>query len=339
MTLFSLRFRLLHMAALALTAFCSGCSHLTLASPLPDGLTVSRLGDHLASAPFAISPDSRLVAFCSDGLYLLDSVVGGSHRLSTTVPAMLSWSPGGGGLAVATAGSAETLLSIYSRTGDLLAERRVKAHLTDLGWVSDRDVAAVGLVTRAFTFGTSAATLLYRWDGSGEPVAITIRETTLRPDTARMAAGELPRVAAATFSPSGDELLYMHLHDPPMFSPQYKIMLRNLTSNVEREVATASLDAMPPLFAADGEKVPFGEFSYRWFDTGRKTLLRSLPVSGKVSAVSPVGGYQLVDRALYHNGSRLFALNGEVTGRFSADGGTLFLVADGSLYRVDGLQR
>lgn len=339
MILFSLRFRLLLMAALALTAFCSGCSHLTLATPLPDGLTVSRLGDHLATAPFAVSPDSRMVALCSDGLYLLDSAAGESHRLSITVPAMLSWSPGGGALAVATAGSMETLLSIYSRTGDLLAESRVKAQLTGLSWLNDRDVAAVGLVMRAFTFGTSAATVLYRWDGSGEPVAITIRETTLRPDTARMVAGDLPLVAAATFSPSGDELLYVHLHDPPMFSPQYKVMLRNMTSNAEREVSTASLGATPPLFAADGEKVPFGEFSFRWFDTGRKTLLRSLPVSGKVSVVSPGGGYQLVGSVLYHNGSRLFALNGEITGRFTADGGTLFLAADGSLYRVDGLQR
>lgn len=318
---------------------CSGCSHLPLATPLPEGVTVTRIGDQLPDSPFAVSPDGRYVALASQGLRLVESATGNSRQLRTDSPTALAWSPTGSRLSAAFPDAGGSLLAIFSPAdGRQPVESRVNAVVTSVTWLNDRDVAAGGLVLKPFTFGTNATTVLYRWDGDAPPVATTLRDTTLRPATAQKFVGELVRPGKFGFSPSADEVLFLHPHDPPMFTPYYKVILRNLTNSAERELPGVSLGGVVPVFAADGERVSYGDAYTQWYDPWQATPLTALPAGGKALAVSPGGEYLLIDGTLYRNGVAVLAVNGTVAGRFSADGRSLFLASEGSLYRIDGLR-
>lgn len=318
---------------------CSGCSHLPLATPLPEGGTVVRIGDQLPDAPFAVSPDGRYVALASQGLRLVESATGSSRQLRADSPAALAWSPSGNRLAAVFPDADGSVLAVYSpAAGRQSVENPVNGVVTSVTWLNDREMAAGGLLLKRFTFGTNATTVLYRWDGDAPPVATTLRDTTLRPATAQKLARELVRPGKFGFSPSADELLYLHPHDPPLFTPYYKAILRNLTNNAERELPGVSFGGVAPVFAADGESVSYGEAYTQWYDPWQEKQLSSLPAKGKALAVSPGGDYQLIDGTLYRKGAAVLAVNGTVAGRFSADGTSLFIASGGSLCRIDGLR-
>jgi dipeptidyl aminopeptidase/acylaminoacyl peptidase len=336
--LFLPRFFLLGVLMLTIAGLGSGCSHLPLAAPLPAGLSVSRVGDQRFEAPFAVSPDSRQVALVSSGLHLLELTTETDRLVRSASPAALAWSPAGTKLAAAFSDDTGTVLFIFSPTGDVLAESRVKTPVTSLAWLNDREIAAGGLATTTFKFGVNVATVLYRWDGSTAPSATTLKETTLRPATARAGEKELARGNKIAFSPLRDEVLFLHPHDPPLFTPHYKVILKNLTSGAEREVAAINLGAGAPLFAADGERVTVGDGHSPWLDPWKEQQLGSLPAPGRELAVSPAGGYLLIDGTLYRDGAPLLKVAGKVVGHFAANGRSLFLAYDSSLYRLDGLQ-
>ncbi len=333
-------FRPLVLGALLLAlALSCGCSHLPLATPLPEGVSAFRIGDHLAGAPFAASPDGRYVALVGDGLQLVESATGSRRQLHPGSPSALAWSPSGKSLSAAFPDGSGTVLAIFCpESGRQTVAKRVDGGIATLAWFNDLEVAAVALVLKRYTFGTNAATVLYRWDGESVPVAATLRDTTLRPSTAQNLARELLRPGMSAFSPAADELLFLHPHDPPLFTPYFKAILRNLTNNAERELPGVGLAAVAPVFDAVGETVSYGDTHAEWYDPWEERQAGPLPARGRTLAVSPWGGYLLIDGTLYHDGVRVLALEGGGAGRFSKDGKSLFVAAGGSLYRIDGLR-
>jgi hypothetical protein len=316
-----------------------GCAaKLPITGKLPEGITVTPLAQIQPGSPIAVSSDGSKIAFYHGGLQILTTANGSIKTVQGEAPSAADWSPDGTKVAIAVKSPSGTALCIYSAQGELLATTEVKAPITSISWLNGSEVAAIGILNTTYKFGSNVSTIFYRWDGKGTPAQLTLKESTLRPGTAKGIAGELLDGNKVTFSSMRDELVFLHPQDPPLITPYYKVFIRNLTSGSSREVCAARFGASAPLFADDEESIILHDSLTLRYSVWEDSTPKTINLSGRIIGISPGGSYWLTNEALYKDDAILLSMNGDVYGTFSSKGDALFVASKGALYRIDGLK-
>jgi hypothetical protein len=324
---------------LLLAALLTGCHQLPTTAPLPEGLTLARIGSVDAGAPFALSPDHTQLALGRGGLELRHLSTGVTTAVATHIPSALAWSGDGRHLAASFYRDGQSILASYDARGASEGSVSLAGRVTDLCWLADGELLAGGVVLTNYRFGSNYKTLLHRWRPGGEAASILLKESTLQPATMKRWAEVLERGPALVLAPDSRSLLYLHPYNPPLFTPYSKLMLRDLESGGELEIGQVSLLSGGGAFSGDGELVAFGD--------GRELVSQVNPWSGESGSTikapgqqfvsSPDGSYWLLDGLLYRFGSPVAMFRPGVTGRFAPDGTGLLVAHEGELYLVRGL--
>jgi hypothetical protein len=321
-----------------LTILLSGCAQLPIAGPDAARL-ISTVVTRLDAEPlFAAAPGGRQVAFSSEGVRVMPLPSGEPRSLSAERPLALAWSPDGGRLAVAFGRGGESRIAVFDASGVSVAETAAAGRVGALFWTEPDLLLAVTMELEPFKFGTTCREVLLRWQLAGAPERTVLHETTLKPYTVRkLAAGMLMRAVSPAVSPLGDELVYGRIQDPPAFDAYVKVMVRNLSSGVEREIAKTGFSDGTARFSADGEELFIANGSGQirriaaWSDAEQPVA----PFSGRVLAVSPDGRHLLADGRLLDDGREAALFPPWTTGAF-LDDGRLLIVDNGTLFLVSG---
>ena len=318
--------------------FAAGCASLPVSGPQAASLSATALTSVAPAAPWCINPADFSIAMGDNGLQLVDPASGIRTRLAPPSPSALAWSPDGKRLAAALPGGDSGTLAIFSRQGESIAQAPVPGRVTSIEWVSPTDLVALGVGVRAFSFGSAITATLYRWDGTSEPQATRLFETTVKPLTVRQWGDRTVTSISMAISPERDEMLYTRLHDPPAFSPYMRIILRNLDNGAERDVATVPFSSGGGRFVGLGDRIVYGDGSSSstlmepWSDK----VIHTFPAPGKQLAASPAGKYLLIDGHLYQGETEIASFPPTAEGRFAA-AGDLYIRHGTDIYRVGGL--
>lgn len=332
---------LLFIIAIAATLLQCGCSRLPITAPLPQNLEARRLAGVDPDTPMAISPDGKVAAVSSSGMKLIHLPSGQLLEVDSRLPRRVAWSPGGYGLAASFSADGGSSIVTYDQYGIRVAEERVEGKITDLAWLSEREILAASISITNYKFGSNYATRLHRWSpGLGGVTTVDLRQTTLQPATIRHWLPLLQRGPRLDLSPDKGVILYLQPMDPPLFNPNYKLILRDLASGREMEVDNLPWNSDGGRFSADGELMFHG-------DGGGNTTLRdpwsgetvaTLPGSGRNLELSPVGGYRFSDGTLYRDDKVVTELAEGSRACFNPNGRELLVSAGKELYLVSGLQ-
>lgn len=336
------RARLLLLPLIALlSATAAGCSRLPFPGPLPENLSAERIARIDEGSPFAVSPDGEVAAFVDAGLKLLRIATGERVTLSPKVPQQMAWSPGGGTLAVSYGGGERSTLVTYDRRGVRTAEAEAEGTVTDLAWRSEKELLAGAFVMARYRFGSNYKSVIHSWQpGVSAPAGTPLRDTTLRLKTTARWQPLLERGPMLDLDGGAGLILYMHPYDPPLFTPYYRLVLRELATGREMEIATLGLNAGGGRFSGDGETVLHGDGMARTtvYNPWTEETIGSLTGSGRDLALSPVGSYWFGDGALHLGDPVVATLSPGSRARFSADGKGVFVAAGTALYRLSGLR-
>lgn len=328
---------LLFSATLVLAA----CRTLPLNGKLPDELTASKIASVEENAPFAVAPDGNVVALVSSGLQLLHVPSKERVLMTAKTPRKLAWSPFGTSLAALFIEGQQSRVIAYDQYGTTVAEAVIEAQLTDIGWLAEDEIALGGAIIKQFKFGSNYRTILYRWKpGHDLPVAADLRDTTLRPATIKKWLDVLNRGPLMDFSSQTPLISYLHPVDPPLFNAYYKLIVKDLASGKELEVASVGLFSGGAKLSADGEKLLFGA------GNGETVLRNPWSAEDLIKADSPGLNPSLsaateiwfADGALFRSGELLSQLAPGAMAQFTADGSRLFLSAGSGLYLLRGLK-
>jgi hypothetical protein len=326
---------------LPLLVFITGCAvaHLPMTGSLPDGVLLAEGVDVDAHTPVAFDPKGECIAFADNGLRIRDTDTGRERLVSSGTPISLAWSRDGKQLAAAFVQGKDTVVRLYERQGSLQAETLIYGRVTGLAWCGTSDLLVFAVRFRQYTFGAHLGEVLYRWDGRNTPAETPLYEATLKPVTMRQWGDLFQRTLSFRLSPLQDEILYIHLHDPPAFIPYMKLVLRNLVSGKEREVAEITLSSSGAVFSGDGEYILYGdgEKESQKMDPWGMRVLSTIPTPGMEIALSPAGRYFLLDGRLYRDGKEIAAFPVGTSGVFAEQGGRLALLNGERLYLVSGL--
>ncbi|RII25550.1 MAG: hypothetical protein CXR31_13300 [Geobacter sp.] len=317
----------------------AGCTSLPVSGSQAANLSVTALTRVAPTAPWCVNPADSSIAMGDNGLQLFEPAAGTRIRLATPSPTALAWSPDGKRLAAALPDGDSTTLAIFSRQGKPIAQAPVPGRVTGIEWMSSADLVALGVGIRIFSFGDAITATLYRWDGTSAPQSTTLFETTVKPLTVRQWGERIITSISMAISSDRDEMLYTRLHDPPAFSPYLRIILRNLESGAERDVATtAALSSGGGRFVGTGDRIVYGDGSSlsRVMAPWSDKVIQSFLAPGKQLAASPAGEDLLLDGHLYQGETEIASFPPASDGSF-APGGTLYIRHDTAIYRIGGL--
>jgi len=317
------------IVAIVFLAHLCGC---VVASP-PQSINTDPLVEVVAIdevALFAADRDGHKVAVAKGGLTLVSLDSKSEQKLSPDQPISLSWSPDGLVLAAAfSTGDYETRLKLYSAQGKPLHETLLPVALSQMIWSARGDLLATGFVLKTFSFGGNLLQLLYKVDGDDVETTV-LSDTTLTLATMQKILPIMQGVLPVAFSPSGDALIYAHVHDPPQFSPFLQLLHRNWQSGGKR-----------PL-----QRMPLQQLSVDWYKSGQSVKILSsggvqkvdLWAATGVSADLPAGGrYRFANGQLYDD-EELLADWGDGAFLQILSGGRFLLSVNKSLYLGGGVQ-
>ena len=234
----------------------TACSTLPINGTLPDGLTAEKIVSVDRGASFALSPDGNVVAIGSEGSKLLHIPSREHVPLGTKIPLKLAWSPLGYSLAAIYATDDGSSIVVYDQHGIAIAESPVNASLTSIGWLSEDELVAGGFRIKSYTFGSNYQSLFFSWQpGRNMLTEHSLRDTTLQPSTLASGKHLLQRGPLLELAPQSGTLLYLHPVDPPVFTPYYKLIMKDLASGKELEIASVGFNAAGGRFSADGERI------------------------------------------------------------------------------------
>lgn len=192
--------------------------------------------------PTAESPDGRLLADGRDGLILVDKASARRERLAVETPAALAWRRDGGQLAAVLPGRGTMAqqLVVFDQDGKRRNVLELSGHVVALNWSARHDLLVAGYRWQAFSFGANLSQWLLRISETAVE-RITLGDVTVEPGTARRFAPLLSGLLPVAFSPAGDELVYLRLHDPPQSPAYLQLLHRNWQVPGERKL----LDLLP----------------------------------------------------------------------------------------------
>lgn len=317
----------------------SGCAQLQIVGPDAARLTSTVVTRIDVEPLFAAAPGGKQVAFSHEGVRVMPLPSGKSRSLSSERPLALAWSPDGGRLAVAFGRGTGSRIAVFDAAGVSVAETSAAGRVGALFWTGTDLILAVTMELETFKFGTSCREVLLSWELAGAPVRTMLHEITLMPHTVRkLTPGALIRAVSPALSPLGDELVYGRIQDPPAFDAHMKIMVRNISSGAEREIAKTGLNDGAARFSADGEElfIANGSGQIRRIAPWNGAEKPAAPFPGGVIAVSPNGRHLLADGRLLDDGREAALFPPWVTGEF-LDDGRLLVVDNDTLFLVSGL--
>jgi len=196
------------------------------------------------------------------------------------------------------------------------------------------------LRVKSYKFGTNYKSILYRWKpGRGLPVLTELRDSTLRPPSFLKWQALFERGPMLSTGLSTGFIAYLHPVDPPLFTPYYKIIIRDIVTNLEIDIANAGLTTSGAKFSADGEKLIYGDGNGSMFllNPWNNEQLKTILSYGESLTLSPDGASWFADGAVF-NGDRpavLIAPEGEAA--FSTDSSLLFVSSGTKLYLISGI--
>ena len=322
--------------------FLTACSTLPINGTLPDGLTAERIASVDKGAAFALSPDGNVVAIGSEEPKLLHISSKEYVPLGTRIPLKLAWSTLGYSLAAIYATDDGSSIVVYDQYGIAIAESPVNASLTSIGWLSEDELVAGGIRLKGYSFGSNYQSLFFRWKpGRNMLTEHGLRDTTLQPSTLARWKHLLQRGPLLDLSPQSETLLYLHPVDPPVFTPYYKLIMRDLASGSELEIASVDFNSPGGRFSADGERILYadGRGTTLLYDPWTEETLRTTNTPGNNLALSPEGENWVADGTLFRKDGAALPLAQAVEAVFSLDGSRIMLRTEGALYLLAGLKR
>ena len=316
-------------STLIILSFAAACATGTPPGSIPDH-PLRPLADIDDSGLFSANQYGTKVAFTNDGLYLLDPDSGDKKKLSSANPIALAWSPDGLSLAAAfERADFETELLVYSADGVVMNEAVIPVALSQLYWSSRGDLLAVGFVLKVYSFGGNLRQLLYRIEDD-VLVETLLTDSTLRPSLAKQVKPLLHSLLPVSFSPQGDELVFLRLQDPPEFSAYFQLLYQNWQSDKPRGL----------------HKTPLQVMSFNWEPSGNTMnvlseeglqTLNLWPSEEKTVVPSAAETYRFIDGRLYHGLELLFEWSEKSQIQILADGKFLLSV-NRYLYLGGGLK-
>lgn len=329
------------LRALLLLSLLPACQTLPLSGKLPDGLGAEKITSVDKGSPFALSPDGNLVAIVSSGLKMFHLPTKEYLSLGDKSPYKLAWSPFGNSLAALFAKGEGSSIVIYDQHGIPFAESEVDARLTDLEWLSEAELLAGGVRFKSYRFGSSYQSFYLRWlPGRDLPTENRLRDTTLQPATIARWKTHLERGPMLALSAQSGTLLYLHPVDPPMFTPYYKLIMKDLANGKELELASLGFESGGGKFSADGERILYGDGkgATLLYNPWSEELFREAATAGRDLSLSPEGETWASDGALFRAGAAVTPLAEGAVVQFSADGSRAVVSAGGDLYLLSGLK-
>lgn len=336
-----LRSTLLPLTLLLSLLLLGACRTLPLNAPLPDGLTAEKIVSVDQGSPFSLAPDSTVIALTDDGLKLFHIPSKEAIPLDQRTPLKLAWSPLGYSLAALFANDDGSTVVIYDQHGIKLAEAPCTDRLTSIGWLAEDELAAGGFKIKTYKFGQNYESLYFRWKpGRDKPTVNGLRDTTLKLATVAKARVLLERGPLLELSPQSGTLLYLHPVDPPVFAPYYKLIMKDLASGKELEIASVGLNSAGGKFSANGEKVLYadGNGTTLLYNPWSGETLRKSNAFGNSPALSPEGETWIADGTLFRKNSPALPLAEGAEAQFSLDGSRVILRSGSALYLLTGLQ-
>lgn len=281
------------------------------------------------SGLFAANHNGRKVAVSKDGLRLLD-LSGSQKKLSPNHPVALAWSPDGLVLAAAfLVADYETRLTRYSAQGELLSEALLPVKLSQMLWSARGDLLLTGFALKAYSFGGDLLQMFYRVNDE-EIVETLLSNTTLKLATMQQLLSIMQKILSVAFSSSGDEFVYVHLHDPPQFRPYLRLVYHNWRADMRR-----------PL-----QRVPLQAVHIGWDQYEDSVVIQSAngvhnidlwPTADDSVGQPVVDPYRFIDGRLY-DGEQLLANWGEGARLQILSDGRFLLAVKKALYQGDGLR-
>ncbi len=328
------------VALIVALTLLSACRTLPIDGRLPDGLAAEKITSVDEASPFALSPDGNVVALVSSGLKMFHLGLKEQIDISVEIPKKLAWSPSGNFLAAVYRKEQKSTIITYDQYGVRIAETTMDSELTDLFWISENELLAGGITVKNYKFGSNYKSVFYRWKpGQDVPVAYDLRDTTIQPSTFNKWKTALER--GPMLEPVGQsaQILYLHPVDPPLFTPYYKLIIRDLDTGKELEPANVSINSGGGSFAADGESLLFGDGtgSTKLYNPWTEDILQSITTPGRNPALSPDGFTWFADGTLFSN-SKMVAPLAPGVALFAPDGSRLLLRSGESLYLLTGLK-
>ena len=258
---------------LSIVLLLSACATL----PTPDSPVDPSLRPVTAIDPegvFAGSSDHSLIAFGRDGLQLLDVASGETRRLDADAPLALGWRHDGAQLAAAFAAEdGKGRLVIFALDGQVLTRSELPGTAVALAWSRRDDLLVAGYTLRSYSFGGSLNQWLVRINGA-EREQSTIGDVTLKPSTTKAVRDRMSDLLKVAFSPAGDELVVLQLHDPPQFPAYLQVTHRNWQAAGERKLP----------------QLPVQPVALHWGVAEDEVVYRSVAGSWRVLSLWPPAG-------------------------------------------------
>lgn len=315
-------------AFVAALLFLSGC--VASIPPSLNEVPLTRLTSIDAAGLFATDPAGSKVALVQNGLILFDLQSAHTQKISPDKPLALAWSPDGTTLCAAFPGADyETRLLLFSPDGSVRRDLLLPVALTKLVWSARGDLLVVGLKLELFSFGGNLRQSLYRVTEK-EMLETVLSDATPRPSLATKLKTEMRQLHPVAFSPDGDELVFLSVHDPPEFPPYADLVYRNW--QVDRHSLLGRLPLQPVSLAwspvADSVMITTG---------GVARPLELWPDAGDVDRTAWSNPYHFADGRLY-KGSELLAEWGRGARYEALADGRFLLATHKQLYLGTGLQ-
>ena len=315
-----------------------GCARPLQISPLPEGIETAPLTELRGNGPVVWHPSGTLLATGTDGLALFDITTGSITTLDASKPAKLVWSPDGDRLATAWQHAESTRLELRSVSGDLLSSTILAGRPDRLLWSTESGLLIITSQLKIYSFGGDLTLLLHRWGGQTPPETTTLHNATIKPLTAKNWQQGLLAGSQATVSPTGDELLYLQLKDPPAFGGSYRLTLRHIASGAEKQIASLPLSTRAAQFIDDERVlVDAGSAETTELFLWSKEQTDVWPYAGGPLTISPGGRYWLVGGHLLRDGINIVHIPDLEQAQFSPDGSRLLLQSGGNWHILKGL--
>jgi len=331
---------LLVAAFVSFLTLLSACRTLPVDGKLPEGLSAEKIASVDEGSPFAVSPDGNVIAMVSSGLKMRHIALKEQIDLTGDSPEKLAWSPFGNSLAAVFRKNGKSTIVVYDQHGVPIADSSTEEILTTLGWLSENEIFAGGFRVKSYKFGSNYRSILFRWSpGRGLPVVSELRDSTIQPATYTKWKTALER--GPMIQPVGQsaQILYLQPVTPPLFSPYYRAIIKDLETGKELESASVSLKSDGGTFSADGESLLIGDGigSTKLYNPWSEETLFKSATPGSNPALSPDGVTWFSDGTLFRSSTKVTPLAPGIA-RFTPDGSRLIITSGGSLYVVSGLK-
>lgn len=328
------------LVSACLMILLSGCAQLPIAGSEAARLTSISVARIDSEPLFSAAPGGKQVAFSSEGVRVATLPSGESRTLSAERPLAFAWSADGGKLAVAFGRGKDSWITVYGVNGVPVAETKAAGSVVAIFWPESDALLVVSMEMETYKFGTSCREVLLRWQLAGTPERTVLHDVTLKPYTVRKwGDGFLMHAISPAISPLGDELVYGRIQDPPAFDAYLTVIVRNISSGAEREIARTGITDGIARFSADSEGLFMSGSNghIRLVAAWSGAEKQAAPFSGRSLAVSPDGHHLLVDGRLLNDGREVALFPPRTTGEF-LDDGRLLVADNGTLFLVSGFE-